>query len=112
MSVYKRKDGRWVLDITIKRGGERVRVKKSAHARNRSEALEAERAERARLESGGLARPERVRFAAFAADFLSVYAATNNKNSERVSKEMILRRHLVPHFGELSSAELGHVASR
>ena len=52
VTVKRRKDGRWYIDIVVWRGGERVRVRKAAHAANRSEALEAERKERTKLEAG------------------------------------------------------------
>ena len=41
-------------------------------------------------------------FREFATRFLETYAKTNNKPSEVESKEMILRVHLVPAFGEVA----------
>jgi integrase len=41
-----------------------------------------------------------VTVAEFAPEFLETYAATNNKASEVVTKEVILRVHLVPFFGK------------
>lgn len=100
MSVRLRKDGRWQLDIVVWQNGRRVRVKRSAKAKNKQEALKAERQERARLESGGASNTGTT-FAEFAVDFLDTYAAVNNKPSEVTAKRMIVRKHLGPFLGAM-----------
>jgi integrase len=46
-------------------------------------------------------------FAEFAERFMNTYAATNNKPSEVNAKEIILRVHLVPEFGERRLDQIG-----
>jgi integrase len=46
-------------------------------------------------------------FREFTTRFLETYAKTNNKPSEVESKEMILRVHLIPAFGELALDDIG-----
>ena len=63
----------------------------------------AESAERAAIERALSPTPEPQkevpRFKHFAKEFLKTYVRANNKPSERSSKEMILRVHLIPAFG-------------
>jgi len=107
--VYRRKDGRWVIDIQVKQVGETIRIKRAARAKNKTEALEREAEERARLMSGAAAKPKAApAFSAFVAEFLG-FAATNNKPSEIASKEMITRVHLLPFFGP---TKLGDISAR
>lgn len=101
MSVLKRRDGGWRIDIVIRRGKNTVRIKKAARgARNRSEALAMERELRAKLERKADPTAKAPSFEAFASDFLERYALANNKLSEFRSKKQILHEHLVPWFGE------------
>ncbi len=55
----------------------------------------------------GTTLPEAPRFSAFAEQFVSRYAVTNNKRAEVISKRKILRVHLVPAFGELRLHQVG-----
>lgn len=98
MSVRRRKDGRWQIDVVVWRGDERLRVRKAARAKSRAEALERERAERRKLEAGA-APGGAPRLDVFAKEFLATYVQTTNKHSERESKRVILERHLVPALG-------------
>lgn len=107
MSVRRRKDGRWQIDIVMWRGKERIRVRKSAHCRNRWEAVEKEREERAKLEAGAPLESAIPIFRHFANEFLETYAVTNNKPSEVETKRTIVRLHLVPEFGEFRLDEIG-----
>lgn len=107
MTVRRRKDGRWQIDVVIWKGGERVRVRKSAHAKNRSEALECERQERAALESGAQAVGKAPVFKDFVGEFMKTYVATNNKPSEAASKRTIFDVHLIPFFGSMPLDEIG-----
>lgn len=101
MSVLKRKDGGWRIDIVIRRGGKSVRIKRAAKgAKNRSEAMEMERKLRAELETKANPSAKAPLFSDFAKDFLERYAKTNNKPSEYDSKKDILHLHLVPWFGD------------
>ena len=45
--------------------------------------------------------------AEFSADFIESYAVASNKPSEVKAKQMILRRHLVPFFGQMRLDEVG-----
>ena len=108
MSVRKRPDGGWRLDIVIRRGGKAVRIKKAAKgARNKSEAMEMERQLRRQLEMRSDPSAKAPLFAEFAEDFLEKYARANNKHSEYESKKQILEQHLVPWFSGLRMDEVG-----
>jgi integrase len=117
MSVrrVKRRDRRgaacefWMIDVFVQHpDGKRERIRKVAPLQNRRAAERYERELRRELLVGGRTEStEEVKpkttptFAAFAKEFHSIYAKTNNKPSEVMSKEMILRVHLVPAFGRL-----------
>ena len=107
MSVRRRKDGRWQIDIVMWRGKERIRIRRAAHARNRSEALEKEREERAKLEAGAPLESAIPLFRHFAKEFLETYAVTNNKPSEVETKRTTMRLHLEPEFGGFRLHEIG-----
>jgi len=108
MSVRKRPDGGWRIDIVIRRGGKSVRIKKAAKgARNKGEAMELERRLRRELESRADPSAKSPLFAEFADDFLEKYARANNKHSEYESKKAILNQHLVPWFSGLRMDEVG-----
>lgn len=99
MSVSKRKDGRWRVDVVGWQGGERVRIKKCARTRSEGQRIEGEL--RAKLASGQMVAPAKVpTFAEWAKEFLEVYAATNNKPSEQQTKKTLLDHHLNPAFGD------------
>ncbi len=108
MSVRKRPDGGWRIDIVIRRGKQSVRIKKAAKgARNKSEAMEMERALRRELETRADPSAKAPLFADFAEDFLEKYARANNKHSEYESKKTILNQHLAPWFAGLRMDEVG-----
>jgi integrase len=108
VSVLKRKDGGWRIDIVIRRGKNTVRIKRAAKgARNKGEAMEMERKLRRELESRANPSAKAPMFGEFATDFLETYARANNKPSEFESKEQILNQHLSPWFSELRLDELG-----
>jgi len=89
------------------RGNERIRIRKAAHARNRSEALEREHEERAKLEAGAPLESAIPLFRHFAKEFLETYAVTNNKPSEVETKRTTMRLHLEPEFGGFRLHEIG-----
>jgi integrase len=99
VSVRRRKDGKWQIDIVVWRGSERIRIRKAARAANRSEALEREREERRKVESGVPLESAIPMFREFSGEFVNTYAVNNNKPSEVASKRMIVRVHLEPEFG-------------
>jgi integrase len=108
MSVRKRPDGGWRIDIVIRRGKQTVRIKRAAKgARNKGEAMEMERVLRRELETRADPSAKAPMFDAFADDFLEKYARANNKHSEYESKKAILNQHLVPWFTGLRMDEVG-----
>lgn len=108
MTVRRRKNGRYMIDIVVWRGDERVRIRKSSGAKTRFEALEREREERAKL--GYLVRGSPgpcPTFSDFARTFIETYATNNNKPSEVDSKQTIIRKHLDPSFGKMKLDAIG-----
>lgn len=106
MSVRKR-GGVWHLDIVVRRGSEKLRVRKTARVKSKTEALQVEAKERARLDASPLVRGRSPFFADFADSFLENYSKTNNKPSEHASKKMILEKHLKPALGHLRLDDVG-----
>src|SRR5262249_50092599 len=101
-----RKDGRWLIDVVVWKNGERLRVRKSARAKNKAEAIEAENRERSRLMTSVAFGPS-PRLRDFAVEFLDVYAVTNNKPSEVETKRMIVKLHPEPFFGATTIDKIG-----
>lgn len=91
----------WWVDF--RHEGRRIRVKSPENTR--AGAAHYEAVLRQRLARGEpLVAPQpvpRLRFNAFAWRWYETYVTTNNKPSEQKSKRIILRKHLVPHFGNL-----------
>jgi len=108
VSVRRRKDGRWLYDITIKRNGVvQLREKKGGHATARA-AREAETARRAALLDGApAASVKAVTFSELSTEVLVLHASVNNKASELASKKSIFAQHLVPYFGETPIDAIG-----
>lgn len=98
MSVRRRKDGRWRVDVVVRVAGEKQRVRESA--RTREEGHAKEREIRARLSAGELAAQKPPLFSEWAREFLENGMA-DNKPSTRAAKEQIVRDHLLPLFGSL-----------
>ncbi|MEO5927525.1 MAG: tyrosine-type recombinase/integrase [Patescibacteria group bacterium] len=105
MSVRRRKDGRWRVDISVLQNGARERIKKAAPTREA--ALKLERELRAQLDRGEAVLQRAPLFSEWAREFIEVYAETNNKFSEQTAKRQILRDHLDPFFGELRLDKIG-----
>lgn len=93
MTVKKFEGRGWRMDFAVR--GRRFQ-KACKGARNRTEALAMEQAERARLETSPRPGAKAPLIDDFAAEFLDKYARANNKPSEYDSKEQILRQHIVP----------------
>lgn len=107
--TVKRRNGRWMIDVCLADG---TRIRRVSPVQTRAGALAFEAEVRAGIEAQQaalMAPPTTVpavpsgvpTLAEFAPEFLSVYAAVNNKPSEVVSKEHVLRNHLVPFFGKM-----------
>jgi integrase len=104
----------WMIDVFVEHpDGKRERVRKVAPVQTKREAERYERELRRELLQG-TPREERKEatsevptFRIFAQEFLETYVVTNNKPSEAQSKEMILRRHLVPAFGSTRLDQIG-----
>ncbi|MEN3313724.1 MAG: hypothetical protein V7645_3053 [Actinomycetota bacterium] len=106
MSVNRRKDGRWRVDVVGWQGGERTRIRKAA--KTKEEAIRIEGGLRAKLVTGQTVAPTKVpTFADWAKEFLDVYATTNNKPSEVATKKTLLAHHLVPAFGSARLDRIG-----
>jgi integrase len=105
MSVRRRKDGRWRVDVVVMKDGKRQRFRKAAATR--SEGLALERDFRAKLAQGIAPTLKSPLYSEWAKDFLSVYAATNNKPSEVASKQAILDGHILPFFGDMQLNRIG-----
>jgi integrase len=107
VSVKKRKDGRWYIDIVIWRNGERVRIRKAAKALDRTQALKKEREERRKLDEGWCFASAVPLFKDFSGEFVTTYAVARNKPSEVGSKRQIMKDHLDPFFGEMKLDKIG-----
>ncbi len=105
MSVRKRPDGRWRVDVVFMREGGRDRIRKSAATRDA--ALKLEREIRSKLDRGETFATRAPLFKEWSKEFLEVYATNNNKPSERRAKLQILRDHLDPFFGEMRLDRIG-----
>lgn len=108
MSLYKPgKNGVYWCDVTVRVGGKEFRKKLSCRTTSKGEALAFEAKVRNRMlaKAGDSRRPPF--FCDFADEFLSTYAAANNKPSEVASKKNSLERHLKPAFGHLRLNEIG-----
>jgi len=102
----------WMVDVqVVGKDGRLRRVRKIAPMQTRRAAEKLEHQTRAELMladyRAATTLPEAPRFAAFAEQFVSTYAVTNNKHAEVISKRKILRVHLVPAFGDLRLDQVG-----
>jgi integrase len=95
------------MDITVRRGKEKLRVRKTARVKSKTEALVEEAKERARLDAAPMVKGRSPFFSDFADTFLTTYSKAENKASEQASKKMILDKHLKPFFGHLRLDEIG-----
>lgn len=105
MVVRKRQGGRWQWDVCVKKG--KTKIRRRGAAPSRRVALEMEATERRKLMAGAFVQGRSPFFVDFADEFRKVYAAANNKPSERAAKEMILRKHLTPAFGVMRLDAIG-----
>jgi integrase len=122
------KDGKlssyWMADVQIRsESGEAIRERRVPRIQTRAAAEALERQIYAELEErkkGGnegpkpsdahgehQAAPENLTLLEFADLFMKNYVATQNKRSEQLSKERILRNHLLPMLGSLRLKQIG-----
>lgn len=101
--AVKKWRGKWVVDLVI--GGRRVRRVSPEQTKAGARRYEAELL-LVPDESAGAGLPEPIpaadtcpTLAEFASEWWVTYVVPNNKPSEQARKEMILRVHLVPFFG-------------
>lgn len=106
MSVRRRGDS-WMIDVVVWRGGERLRTRKSIRNITKAEAIALEREERRKLEQTRALTGKAPLFSEFAREFIETYAIPNNKPSEVQGKRSILRKHLLPFFGEMRLDAIG-----
>ncbi len=94
----------WMVDVVFEHpDGREERVRKVSPVQTRRGAEQYERELRDALLAGRHDKEEKPvpTLAEYAKDFLSVYVAVNNKPSERKAKQIILKKHLEPAFGEM-----------
>ncbi len=100
MSVRKIRNTWWV-DFRF----ERNRYRKKSPTNSREGAKDYEATLRQKLSRGEKLEEEKTEskesFAKFARTWFEVYVKGNNKHSEIISKESILRVHLIPFFGKI-----------
>jgi integrase len=91
--------GKWAADFYLPDG---TRVRRISPVQTKRGAEEYERELRASLtstpSSGGGEAKQATKFKEFAVEWLTAYAAVNNKPSEVIAKEAALRAHLIPFF--------------
>lgn len=112
MSTYQDKSKRWRFRWQERQAdGSILKVSGTPKVNTRAGAEEAQRlaiAEARRGPATPAPSPKTVpTFAAFAQTFMSTYAATNNKPSERAAKNSILRTHLLPAVGDKRLDQIG-----
>jgi integrase len=100
VSVKRRSDGRWRVDVVVKIGS--VRHRERAAAATQAAGHKLEREIRARLARGEVTTEKAPTFEAWGHEFLAVYPASNNKASEQHAKKRIFELHLCPYFGAIA----------
>ncbi len=103
MSIRKR-GKKWWVDFKFNR----TRYRKPSPDNTRAGAQAYETLLRYKLARGEPfeIKENRTTFKEFAANWLQTYVKNNNKYSEVLSKEMILRVHLIPYFGSRNIADI------
>ena len=97
----------WWVDFRFRRDRHRRRSPENS----RAGAAAYETSLRQRLSKGEdisqtASKPQELTFRAFSAQWEQMYVATNNKPSEQRTKAFVLRKHLVPWFGEFVLAKV------
>ena len=106
MGVRKRHN-KWWVDFSF----DGTRYRKVSPDNTRAGASAYEAVIKQRLARGepvdGMEKKKPVDFKEFAADWFQTYVKNNNKHSEIVTKETILRVHLIPYFGRFKMENIG-----
>ncbi|WP_041792130.1 tyrosine-type recombinase/integrase [Stigmatella aurantiaca] len=102
---------RWTVDIVFQHAdGREERVTKVSPVQTRRGAEQYERELRNALLNGTYGKEKksegRVTLAEFSARFLT-YSENNNKPSSAITKQQILRDHILPFFGEMALVRIG-----
>lgn len=95
----RRKSGKWWVDFSFNE----TRYRKPSPENSRSGAQAYELVLKRRLARGEPIdgkKEDKTTYKEFAANWFQVYVKNNNKHSEILSKEKILRVHLIPYFGQ------------
>lgn len=107
MSVRKRHD-KWWVDFRFNR--RRYRKPSPDNTRAGAQAYETHlRYKLARGEPIEREEKENISFKDFTTNWFETYVKNNNKHSEVISKEMILRVHLLPYFGHRNIRDIGNL---
>ena len=106
MSVRKRGD-KWWVDFCFSR----LRYRRPSPDNSRAGAQAFETLLRYKLARGEPIEEEEpaVNFKEFADSWFQTYVRNNNKHSEIIGKETILRVHLIPYFGRLKLESIGNL---
>jgi integrase len=104
VSVRKR-GKRWIVDVKVRRAGEVIRCREAARTKEAGQRREREL--RGAIDAGRRPDQNAQTFAAWAREMVDVYAASNNKPTERARKAQVFRDHLVPALGELRVDRVG-----
>jgi integrase len=107
MGVRKRHK-KWWVDFCFRQ----IRYRRPSPVNSKSGALAYELQLKQKLSRGEPLNPQRDEiptFKRFVRDWFETYVKNNNKHSEILSKEMILRVHLVPYFGCMKIDEINNL---
>ena len=105
MGVRKR-DNKWWVDFSFTR----VRYRRPSPESSRAGASAYEAVLKQRLARGepvDMVETKKTTYKKFAADWFETYVKSNNKHSEILHKESILRVHLLPFFGRMNLNDIG-----
>jgi len=107
MGVRKR-NNKWWVDFCFAR----VRYRRPSPENSKAGALAWELVLKQKLARGEPLDPEKEKtttFKDFAKDWFETYVKNNNKHSEILTKQIILRVHLVPYFGRMKLDEISNL---
>lgn len=111
MMAVTRRRGKWIVDYRDETG-KRVQRTSPVQTKRGAMAFEAElRAPAEQVTDSSISAPfstalDGPTLETFGPEWLATYVVVNNRRSEVVNKEMIVRRHLIPFFDKLSLHEI------
>jgi integrase len=103
VSTTRDKKGRWTVRIHHRQPDGKIRrVERTSAKWTRRQAEKWERDTRQALVDGTFSQPQKEvpTLRTFAKEFMATYARANNKPSERITKDYMLRLHLLPALGD------------